>query len=63
MVGLRFTYRTYLIIAGVVLLFSFILPLKIPTPPVALSDKLVLVTTHIIGAIAVVGVLVGLGRK
>jgi hypothetical protein len=55
--------RTYLIIAGTVLLLSFLLPLKIPTPPVAMEDKLSLVTMHVIGAIAVVGVLVGLGRK
>ena len=55
--------RTYLIIAGTILVLSFILPLRIPSPPVAMADKLVLVTMHIIGAIAVVGVLVGLGRN
>jgi hypothetical protein len=35
--------RTYLFIAGVVLLLSLALPLKIPTPPVAMIDKLSLV--------------------
>jgi hypothetical protein len=55
--------RTYLIIATVVLLFSFLLPLKIPSPPVAMIDKLSLVAMHIVGAITVVAVLVGLGRK
>jgi hypothetical protein len=39
------------------------LPLKIPTPPVAMIDKLSLVAMHIIGAFAVVVVLVGFGRK
>lgn len=55
--------RTYLIIASAVLLGSFLLPLKIPSPPVAMIDKLSLVAMHIIGAIAVVSVLVGLGRE
>jgi presenilin-like A22 family membrane protease len=55
--------RTYLMIATAVLFVSFLLPLKIPSPPVAMIDKLSLVAMHIIGAIAVVGVLVGLGRK
>jgi hypothetical protein len=55
--------RTYLIIAAIVLMLSFLLPLKIPTPPVAMVDKLSLVTMHIIGAVAVVGILVGLPRK
>lgn len=55
--------RTYLMIATAVLLFSFSLPLRIPTPPVAMIDKLSLVVMHIIGAIAVVSVLVGLGRR
>jgi hypothetical protein len=55
--------RTYLMIATAVLLVSFLLPLNIPSPPVAMIDKLSLVAMHIIGAIAVVSVLVGLGRK
>ena len=55
--------RTYMIIAAAVLLVSLLLPLKIPTPPVVMVDKLSLVAMHIIGAIAVVGVLIGLGRK
>lgn len=55
--------RTYLVIATAVLFLSFVLPLRIPSPPVAMVDKLSLVAMHIIGAIAVVGVLVGLGRK
>jgi hypothetical protein len=55
--------RTYLIIAGTVLLLSFLLPLRIPSPPVVMVDKLALVTMHIIGAVAVVGVLVCFGRN
>lgn len=55
--------RTYLIIATIALLLSFIPPLTFPSPPVAMVDKLSLVAMHIVGAIAVVGVLVGLGRK
>jgi len=55
--------RTYLIIATAVLLGSFLLPLKIPTPPVVMVDKLSLVAMHIIGAIAVVGMLIGFGRN
>ncbi len=55
--------RTYLKIATVALFLSFIPPLLAPSPPVAIIVKLSLVAVHIIGAIAVVGVLVGLGRK
>ncbi|HLF90798.1 MAG TPA: DUF6069 family protein [Anaerolineales bacterium] len=55
--------RAFLIISTIVLILSFALPLKIPTPPVTLPAKLTLVTMHIIGAIAVVGTLIGLGRR
>ncbi len=55
--------RTYLIISFVVLVLSMFLPLKIPTPPVPMSTKWSLMIMHIIGAIGVVGVLAGLGRK
>ncbi|HRQ39125.1 MAG TPA: DUF6069 family protein [Chloroflexota bacterium] len=55
--------RTYLKIATVALFLSFIPPLLAPSPPVAMTVKLSLVAMHIVGAIAVVGVLIGLGRK
>ena len=55
--------RTYLIISSIVLVLSFILPLMAPTPPVTMPAKLTLVAMHIIGAIAVVGTLVGLSRQ
>ncbi len=55
--------RNFIIISAVVLLASIVLPLGIPTPPVAISAKLSLVAMHIIGAVVVVGLLVGLGRK
>ena len=54
--------RTYLKIATVALFLSFIPPLSAPSPPVEMIVKLSLVAMHIIGAIAVVGVLIGLGR-
>ena len=54
--------RTYLKIAAVALFLSFIPPLSAPSPPVAMIVKFSLVAMHIIGAIAVVGILVGLGR-
>jgi hypothetical protein len=55
--------RTYLVVATLVLLISCLLPMKIPSPPVALSAKLALVAMHIIGAVAVVGTLMGLGSN
>ena len=54
--------RTFLITSTIVLILSSALPLKAPSPPVTLTAKLTLVTMHIIGAIAVVGILVGLGQ-
>jgi len=54
--------HTYLKIATVALFLSFIPPLSAPSPPVEMVVKLCLVAMHIIGAMAVVGVLVGLGR-
>jgi hypothetical protein len=55
--------RTFLIVSVIVLILSLALPLQIPTPPVTMSAKLILVTMHIIGAIAVVGTLIGLGKR
>jgi hypothetical protein len=52
--------RTFLIISTVVLVLSCFLPMKAPTPPVTLPAKLTLVGMHIIGAIVVVGLLIGL---
>lgn len=52
--------RTYLIISGVVLLLSLIPPLAAPSPLITLSSRLTLASMHIIGAIAVVGTLLGL---
>ncbi len=55
--------QTFILVSAVVLLVSFALPLMMPTPPVAMSAKYSLVIMHIIGAVVVVGMLVGLGRK
>jgi len=55
--------RNFIIVSAVVLLASFALPLKMPTPPIAMSAKLSLIAMHIIGAIVVVPILVGLGRN
>jgi hypothetical protein len=55
--------RIFILVSAVILLVSFALPLMMPTPPVAMSAKYSLVIMHIIGAVVVVGMLVGLGRK
>ena len=55
--------RNFIIISAVVLLASFALPLKAPTPPVAMSAKLSLAAMHLIGAVVVVGSLIGLNSK
>lgn len=55
--------RTYVLIAAAVLLLSFALPLTIPSPPVAMIDKLSLVAMHIVGAFMVVGTLIGLSQE
>ena len=55
--------RTFLIISLVVLALSTALPLKIPSPPVAMASKLGLIAMHIIGAIVVVGTLILLGSR
>ena len=55
--------KTYLIISTTVLILSFALPLKAPTPPVTMPAKLTLLAMHIIGAIAVVGTMIGLARQ
>ncbi len=55
--------RTFLIISLVVLALSLALPLKLPSPPIAMAPKLGLVAMHIIGAIVVVGTLILLGIR
>jgi hypothetical protein len=55
--------RNFIIISAVILLVSFVPLLGVPDSPVAMSARLSLVTMHIIGAIVVVGLLVGLGRS
>lgn len=55
--------RNFIIISSVVLAISCLLPLKVPTPPIAMSAKFSLIAMHIIGAIVVVSLLIGLGRK
>ena len=55
--------RTFLIISLVVLAVSIALPFNLPTPPIAMAPKLGLVGMHIIGAIAVVGILILLGTR
>ncbi|UCG23643.1 MAG: hypothetical protein JSW55_16090 [Chloroflexota bacterium] len=55
--------RNFIIISAVVLLASLALPFKAPTPPVAMSAKLSLAAMHLIGAVVVVGSLVGLNSK
>ena len=55
--------RNFIIISGVVLSVSIVPLLFVPNSPVAMSARLSLVTMHIIGAVVVVGLLVGLGRK
>ena len=55
--------RNFILVSAVILLASFALPLKAPTPPVAMSAKLSLAAMHLIGAVVVVGLLIGLGRK
>jgi len=55
--------RAYLIICVVVLVLSMILPLKIPTPPTPMSTKFSLMIMHVIGGIAVVGVLVAMNLQ
>jgi hypothetical protein len=55
--------RNFMIISLVVLVLSIFLPLRMPTPPVAMTAKLGLVTMHVIGAIVVVGTLVLASRR
>lgn len=52
--------QKFTIISAVILLASLVLPLKMPTPPVAMSAKLSLAAMHLIGAVMVVGLLIGL---
>ena len=55
--------RDFLITSSVVLVLSLFLPLRAPTPPVAMSAKWSLATMHVIGAVFVVGVLVLASRR
>lgn len=55
--------RLFLVVSTIVLLISFALPLRIPTPPVTITAKLVLVMMHIIGGVAVVGMLIGFSSR
>ncbi len=54
---------TFLIISLLVLAISLALPLKIPTPPAAMTAKFSLMAMHIIGATVVVGTLILLGSR
>jgi hypothetical protein len=51
----------FVVISIVVLLISFLLPLKIPTPPVPMATKLSLVSMHILGAAVLVPLLIDIG--
>jgi hypothetical protein len=55
----------FAIISFIVLVASFYLPLRIPTPPIPLATKLALVSMHILGAAVLVPLLIiiGLPRK
>ncbi len=44
-----------------VLLISFLLPLKIPTPPTSMATKWSLVSMHLLGALVLVPLLVAIG--
>jgi hypothetical protein len=44
-----------------VLLLSFLLPLRIPTPPVPIATKYSLVAMHILGAAVLVPLLIVIG--
>jgi len=55
--------KTFLLVSFFVLIASLAIPLSIPSPPVAMEAKLVLVNMHIIGAIFIVGTLVLLGAR
>lgn len=55
----------FVTISVIVLVASFLLPLRIPTPPIPMSTKLALVSMHILGAAVLVPLLIriGLSRK
>jgi hypothetical protein len=55
--------RAFLIISTVVLILSCIPPLAAPSPLVTQGARLTLVSMHIIGAIVVVGALIGLSAS
>ena len=48
-------------ISLVILLLSFLLPLKIPTPPIPMATKWSLVSMHLLGALVLVPLLVAIG--
>lgn len=51
----------FITISIIVLVASFLLPLRIPTPPIPVSTKLALVSMHILGAAVLVPLLIGIG--
>jgi hypothetical protein len=53
--------QVFVAISIIVLVGSFYLPLRIPTPPVPMSTKLALASMHILGAVVLVPLLVGIG--
>ena len=55
--------KVYVVVSLVVLTLLNFLPFRAPDPPVTMATKLTLVMMHVIGAIAVVGMLVWLGRR
>jgi hypothetical protein len=53
--------QVFATISVLVLIASFLLPLRIPTPPVPLATKLALVGMHVVGAVVIVPLLISLG--
>ncbi len=53
--------RTFVVISTVVLVLSFLLPLRIPTPPVPMATKYSLMSMHILGAAVLVPLLIAIG--
>ena len=53
--------RLFIGISLSVLVISFLLPLRIPTPPVNMTTKLSLVGMHILGAVVLVPLLIKIG--
>ena len=53
--------RVFAAISFIVLVASFYLPLRIPTPPIPMSTKLALASMHVSGAVVLVPMLIKLG--